>query len=266
MDSLITANAVKVLDISGQILTGKSTPSKRGHTWSTTAKKKTVENLWEAQNTRKELHVWWNTCCFIVPGTTRLCPVGHSPKVIAYSNTQLATNLVETLRPRGAFWRFTDFHRGKWSFSSPMPSMQCSAAVRATYRKQQTPQLWMKGRGRGVDSFVLCSYPIWVRCLNKFVVDCRFEQTDSRSGEIFLNHRIEVNHGFDMSDLFLTISFAKNHPTSRVSFCLLESGEKEALPESRQAFKDAAARTSGLVNLVLSRQTGFFECTRFVYC
>ena len=31
MDSLITANAVKVFDISGQILTGKSTPSKRGH-------------------------------------------------------------------------------------------------------------------------------------------------------------------------------------------------------------------------------------------
>ena len=29
MDSLITANAVKVFDISGQILTGKSTPSKR---------------------------------------------------------------------------------------------------------------------------------------------------------------------------------------------------------------------------------------------
>ena len=69
-----------------------------------------------------------------------------------------------------------------------------------------------------------------------------------------------------MSDLFLTISVVKNHPTSRVSFCLLESGEKEALPETRQAFKDAAARTSGLVNLVLSRQTGFFECIRFVYC
>ena len=32
--------------------------------------------------------------------------------------------------------------------------------------------------------------------------------------------------------------------------------ENEALPESRQG----AARTSGLVNLVFSSQTGFFEC------
>ena len=31
----------------------------------------------------------------------------------------------------------------------------------------------------------------------------------------------------------------------------------EALPESRQLFEATAARTSGLVNLVFSRQTGF---------
>ena len=49
------------------------------------------------------------------------------------------------------------------------------------------------------------------------------------------------------------------HLASRTSFCLLEcGGEKEALPESRQTFEVAAARTSGLVNLVFSRQTGFF--------
>ena len=43
--------------------------------------------------------------------------------------------------------------------------MQCCVAVRATYRKQQTPQHRMEGRGRrrGVDSFVLWSYPIWVQ-------------------------------------------------------------------------------------------------------
>ena len=40
-----------------------------------------------------------------------------------------------------AFLRFTDFKRRKGSFSSPIPSMQCCADVRATYRKQQTPQL-----------------------------------------------------------------------------------------------------------------------------
>ena len=33
--------------------------------------------------------------------------------------------------------------------------------------------------------------------------------------------------------------------------------EKRRLPESRKLFEAAAARTSGLVNLVFSRQTGF---------
>ena len=41
-----------------------------------------------------------------------------------------------------------------------------------------------------------------------------------------------------------------------LSFSLLRR-EKEALPESRQLFEAPAARTSGLVNLVFSRQTGF---------
>ena len=53
--------------------------------------------------------------------------------------------------------------------SSPIPSVQCCAVVRTTYRKQQTPQLWTVGRS--VDSFVLWSYPIWV-CLNNFVTVC----------------------------------------------------------------------------------------------
>ena len=52
-----------------------------------------------------------------------------------------------------AFLRFTDFKRGKYSFSSPILSMQCCAAVQATYRKQQTPQLWMEGTGEGCGFF-----------------------------------------------------------------------------------------------------------------
>ena len=53
-----------------------------------------------------------------------------------------------------------------------------------------------------------------------------------------------------------------SHPASKAFLCLLEWGvEKEALPETRQTFAEvAAAQTSGLLNLVLSRQTGFFEC------
>ena len=43
--------------------------------------------------------------------------------------------------------------------------MQHCADVRATYRKQQTPQLWMEGQGRDEDSFALWSYPIWFTLL-----------------------------------------------------------------------------------------------------
>ena len=39
---------------------------------------------------------------------------------------------------------------GKISFPPLIPSMQCCAAVRATYRKQQTPQLWIEGTTGGV--------------------------------------------------------------------------------------------------------------------
>ena len=53
----------------------------------------------------------------------------------------------------GFFFRFTGFKRRKYSFSSPIPSMQCSADVRATCRKQQTPQLWMEGTGEGCGFF-----------------------------------------------------------------------------------------------------------------
>ena len=51
------------------------------------------------------------------------------------------------------------------------------------------------------------------------------------------------------------------HPARRTFFCFLEWGEqKKALPESHwcQSFEIAATRTFGPVNLVFSRQTGFF--------
>ena len=70
----------------------------------------------------------------------------------------------------GLFVCYTDFKKRKYSFYSPIPSMQCCADVWTTYRKQQTPQLWMEGQGRGVDFFVLWSYPIWVQCLNNNIL------------------------------------------------------------------------------------------------
>ena len=75
------------------------------------------------------------------------------------------TKLVLTVRSKGAFWRFTDVQRGKYSFSSSIPSMQHCAAVQATLAVENNkhPNFEWRGRERGVDSFVLCSYPIWVR-------------------------------------------------------------------------------------------------------
>ena len=52
----------------------------------------------------------------------------------------------------------------------PHPLHASCADVCATNRKQQTPQLWMEGQGRGVDFFVLWSYPIWVQCLNNNIL------------------------------------------------------------------------------------------------
>ena len=42
----------------------------------------------------------------------------------------------------GLNWFFTD-----------IPSMQCCAAVQATYRKRKTPLLWVEGRGGGILLF-----------------------------------------------------------------------------------------------------------------
>ena len=59
----------------------------------------------------------------------------------------------------------------------------------------------------------------------------------------------------------LNIMHLPMYPVIRASFCLLDWGaEKEALPEPHQTFEVAAAETPGLVNLILSCQTGIFEC------
>ena len=96
-------------------------------------------------------------------------PDNIQPKLL---KLQSATKWVETLRPKWTFWRFPDFKRGKDNVSSPIPSMQCCATVRATFRKQETSQLWMEGTGEGCGFLCFRSYPIWVQCLNNFVADC----------------------------------------------------------------------------------------------
>ena len=74
-------------------------------------------------------------------------------------------------------WRasltFCQLKKGK-CFSFPSPFKQCCATLWATCTKQQTPPLWMEGRRRAVNCFVLWSYPVWGQYFNNFVTDCRF--------------------------------------------------------------------------------------------
>ena len=65
----------------------------------------------------------------------------------------------DTSPKTGLFLQFTNFKRRKYSFSSPIPSMQCCADVQTTYRKQQTPQLWMEGTGQGRRFFCSLKLP-----------------------------------------------------------------------------------------------------------
>ena len=72
-----------------------------------------------------------------------------------------------------AFLRFTDFIRRKCVFSPP--SSPCN--VVPLYTKH--PNFEWRVQGRGVDSFALWSYPIWVECLNNTVADCWWLKTSA---------------------------------------------------------------------------------------
>ena len=73
-----------------------------------------------------------------------------------------------------AFLRFTNFRRRKYSFSSPIPSLSVVPIFELPIGTNKHPNFEWRRQGRGADSFVLRSYPIWVQCLNNFVADCRY--------------------------------------------------------------------------------------------
>ena len=112
---------------------------------------------------------WASQYCFIPSNYCQTVFLFFKCEHPFIDNQQSAIKWVETLRPKWTFWRFPDFKRGKDSVSSPIPSMQCCATVRATFRKQETSQLWMEGTGEGCGFLCFRSYPIWVQCLNNFV-------------------------------------------------------------------------------------------------
>ena len=67
------------------------------------------------------------------------------------------------------FLRFSDFKREKYSFSPPFPPCNVVPLFELPIENNKHPNFEWRGQGRGVDSFVLWSYPIWIQCLNKFV-------------------------------------------------------------------------------------------------
>ena len=97
----------------------------------------------------------------VISASYRLLTCANRTTARRFWFRQSATKWVETLRPKWTFWRFPVFKRGIDSVFSPIPSMQCCATVRATFRKQETSQLWMEGTGEGCGFLCFRSYPIW---------------------------------------------------------------------------------------------------------
>ena len=108
----------------------------------------------------------------VISSSYRLLTDTNRTTATDFDSDNRRQNELRHFTQKWAFLHFTCFKRRKYSFSSPIPSMQCCANVWATYRKQPTPNLERRGRGRGTDSFVLWSYPIWMQCLNNFVASC----------------------------------------------------------------------------------------------
>ena len=87
---------------------------------------------------------------------------------------ETVTKWVETLNPKGAFWRFPYFRRGNIAFPPPFPPYNVLPHVEATFRKQQTPKLWIEGTGEGSGFLCSLKLPYLSSCLKNFVADCSF--------------------------------------------------------------------------------------------
>ena len=72
---------------------------------------------------------------------------------------------------------------GNKACPSPTPSMQCCAAVRAARRKQQTPQLWMRGETGGVWIVLFSKGTPFKDSVNNFVADYRMKFLKANVGK-----------------------------------------------------------------------------------
>ena len=91
----------------------------------------------------------------------------------ATSNSTIADKMSwETSLKTGLFYVLLTSKGGNIAF--PPPSPPCNVVPMFELpENNKHPNFEWRGQGRGADSFVLLSYPIWVQCLNNFVSDCR---------------------------------------------------------------------------------------------
>ena len=63
------------------------------------------------------------------------------------------------------------------AFPPPSPPCNVVPLFKLPIENNKQPNFEWRGGGRGVDSFVPWSYPIWVQCLNNFVADFKLNIT-----------------------------------------------------------------------------------------
>ena len=85
---------------------------------------------------------------------------------------QLATKWVETFRPKLGFFTFYWLQRGNLAFPPLSPPYNVVSLFELSIENNKHPNCEWKGQGRGVDSFILWSYPLWVQCLNISLSRC----------------------------------------------------------------------------------------------
>ena len=86
---------------------------------------------------------------------------------------QSVTKWVETLHPNRGFFTFYLLQKEE-NIAFPPPSPPCNVVpmFELPIENNKHPNFERRGQGRGVDSFVLRSYPIWVQCLNNLGAHC----------------------------------------------------------------------------------------------
>ena len=101
--------------------------------------------------------------------------IGLGMKRKFWIKLQSPTKWVETLHPKGAFDIFLTSKGENIAFPPPSPPCNVVPLCKLPLENNKHPNFEWRGQGRGVDSYVLRSYSIWVQCLNNFsaIVDWR---------------------------------------------------------------------------------------------